>query len=212
VFARDDVSLDYLQGLKADARIIRSVDFTIGLVPSSIEPLFDEPFAAIVPNAKLVTSGTTTRDRYVEVLRGYVAVSRLEGLRPVVVVHEDGDRDIADELAALEHIAVLADPDPLVLKAMLAQAAIVVASRFHAVVGALAMGVPSVALGWSHKYAELVSDFGVPTWVTRLEADAHETFRAVLNDDEGKRAIRAVKSQLVGRVDAMWSTTIAAIS
>jgi len=211
VFARDDVSLEFLESLTSGARIVRSVDFTIGLVPSPLDALFDDPFAAIVPNAKLVSSGTTTRARYVEVLRSYIAASRAEGLRPVIVVHEDGDADIADELAAAENITVLADSDPLVLKAMLAQAEIVVASRFHAVVGALAMGVPAVALGWSHKYAELVRDFGVPTWVTELEANAHETFCAVHGDEEGLRTIKARKPGLVAQVDEMWATTINAI-
>jgi polysaccharide pyruvyl transferase WcaK-like protein len=212
VFARDDVSLEYLEGLGSGARILRSVDFTIGLVPASLETLFEEPFAAIVPNAKLVSTGTTTRSRYIEVLRSYMAASRALGLRPVVVVHEDGDTDIANELAHLESVTVLAHSDPLVLKAMLAQAEIVVASRFHAVVGALAMGVPSVALGWSHKYAELVRDFGVPTWVTELEADAHEKFQAIYGDREGRRTIAEKKPQLVAQVDDMWATTIRAIN
>jgi len=212
VFARDDVSMQYLSELRTGAEIRRSVDFTIGLAPAPLDPLMSDDFAAIVPNAKLISSGTTTREQYVSILRAYIGAARRAGLRPVVVVHEDGDADIADELAAAEGIDVLGHVDPLVLKAMLAQASVVVASRFHAVVGALAMGVPCVALGWSHKYEELMRDFGVAEWVAKLDDDAPETFDLVNGDALGAQTIRDKKPSLVAEVESMWSSTVDAIS
>lgn len=39
-----------------------------------------------------------------------------------------------------------------------------VVSRFHAMVAALSAGVPVLVLGWSHKYREVMAQFGLETW------------------------------------------------
>src|SRR5690606_27898782 len=39
-----------------------------------------------------------------------------------------------------------------------------VASRFHAMVSSLAMGVPTLVIGWSHKYQEVLEMFGSEEW------------------------------------------------
>jgi polysaccharide pyruvyl transferase WcaK-like protein len=42
-------------------------------------------------------------------------------------------------------------------------------------VGALSLAKPTVVFGWSHKYAEVMHDFGMEEWVfdyTRLDPDA----------------------------------------
>jgi colanic acid/amylovoran biosynthesis protein len=47
------------------------------------------------------------------------------------------------------------------IKRLIAFCDMVVVSRFHAMVAALAAGVPPLVLGWSHKYAEVMNDFEV---------------------------------------------------
>jgi colanic acid/amylovoran biosynthesis protein len=39
-----------------------------------------------------------------------------------------------------------------------------VASRFHAMVSSLSMGVPTMVIGWSHKYAEVLGMFDIEEW------------------------------------------------
>jgi polysaccharide pyruvyl transferase WcaK-like protein len=39
-----------------------------------------------------------------------------------------------------------------------------VASRFHAMVSSLAMAVPTLVIGWSHKYQEVLDMFGLAEW------------------------------------------------
>jgi polysaccharide pyruvyl transferase WcaK-like protein len=39
-----------------------------------------------------------------------------------------------------------------------------VASRFHAMVSSLAMEVPTLVIGWSHKYKEVLEMFGLEEW------------------------------------------------
>lgn len=41
---------------------------------------------------------------------------------------------------------------------------IFVASRFHAMVSSLAMKVPTLVIGWSHKYREVLEMFGLEEW------------------------------------------------
>lgn len=53
---------------------------------------------------------------------------------------------------------------PQVLRALIGRCDAFVASRFHAMVSALAMGVPVLVLGWSHKYREVLDMFSLAEW------------------------------------------------
>jgi len=47
-----------------------------------------------------------------------------------------------------------------------------VSSRFHGLISALSAAVPALACGWSHKYAELMSDYGCPEFNVDLNDKA----------------------------------------
>src|SRR6185312_12573382 len=147
----DRVSEGYVRQLSVSTTIVRSPDFTLGLTPPTIDLICDQPFLAIVPNTKLFTHGGLDRPRYVKLLAAFSAAAEANGLRSVVIVHEETDLGIARELADRIGAPLFSDADPLVLKAALGQAAAAVASRFHAVVGCLSQSVPTLAFGWSHK-------------------------------------------------------------
>lgn len=44
---------------------------------------------------------------------------------------------------------------------MIGECDLMLGSRFHALIAALSSGVPSVAIGWAHKYPELLGEFGM---------------------------------------------------
>ncbi len=48
-----------------------------------------------------------------------------------------------------------------VLRYIIGKADVTVVSRFHAMVAALSMSTPPLVIGWSHKYAEIMSMFGL---------------------------------------------------
>ncbi|MGJ9411310.1 polysaccharide pyruvyl transferase family protein [Aeromicrobium sp. CF4.19] len=50
------------------------------------------------------------------------------------------------------------------LRWLIGQCELFVASRFHAMVSSLAMAVPTVVIGWSHKYREVLEMFDVEEW------------------------------------------------
>ena len=47
------------------------------------------------------------------------------------------------------------------LKAVLGECQAIVSSRYHTLVAGLSMGIPCLAMGWHHKYRELLSLFGL---------------------------------------------------
>ncbi|CAN5909619.1 hypothetical protein BH23ACT2_BH23ACT2_24450 [soil metagenome] len=66
---------------------------------------------------------------------------------------------------------VLLDEDllPTELRAVIAGADALVTSRFHAMISALAEHVPTLVIGWSHKYAEILDPFGLAEWALTYE-------------------------------------------
>ena len=55
--------------------------------------------------------------------------------------------------------------DPRVLRALIARGEFLLASRFHAMISGLATGTPTVVVGWSHKYREVMQEFGLEDFV-----------------------------------------------
>lgn len=208
VFVRDRVSEKYVGQLGVSTRTVRSPDFTIGLRPAAVEPISGRPFLAIVPNTKMFTAGGLDRVRYVDMLASFHRAAAANGLGSVVVVHEATDHDVAGELARRIDAPVFSSDDPLELKAVLGQASAAVASRFHAVVGSVSQSVPTLAFGWSHKYRELLDDFGVGDRVITPDTDPGTALDGLLSDHAGDARQKDSLPALVEKVDLMWDQTI----
>lgn len=82
---------------------------------------------------------------------------------------------------------------------------LVVGSRFHSLVFALKQDVPTVTLGWSHKYKELMSPFGLSDFCIphALNPDrAQGAVREIWKDRETWRIrIRRVRMEHEKRLD-----------
>jgi colanic acid/amylovoran biosynthesis protein len=212
VFCRDDASLGYVRALDPSIQAVRAPDFTIGLqaAPTTAHALPGE-FAALVPNTKMITSGTVPERIYRESLVAAGAAARAAGLEVVVVRHESTDDAFCASLDRELGCMVVRDPDPLVTKGVLGAASLVVGSRFHGIVSALAQGVPSVVMGWSHKYEGLLGDFAVPQWLVDRPEELASAVPRVLDDAAGRLRLRERTQALGEEVDAMWSATYEAL-
>lgn len=74
------------------------------------------------------------------------------------------------ELKNIPNIHLIDDVrEPILLRAIIGEADIFIGCRFHAVVSALSMAVPTMIIGWSHKYVEMSSMFGLNDWVIPVE-------------------------------------------
>lgn len=168
VYARDRISLEAARACGRSDHLTQAPDITIFLPENPEVPDAGEPYGCIVPNVRVLDHGKQ-KDLWAPVyLDRLEAVARAMADRDLavrIVVHDASgeDRPIGEQLAARVPGATLFEhPDPKVLKGFLGGAEVVVGSRFHSLVAALSMGVPSLAMGWGHKYEMLLEDFGLP--------------------------------------------------
>ena len=74
-------------------------------------------------------------------------------------------RDIFGRLSSKENVLFVdRELSSQQLRWLIGQCDLFVASRFHAMVSSLAMAVPTVVIGWSHKYREVLEMFDVEEW------------------------------------------------
>jgi len=55
------------------------------------------------------------------------------------------------------------------VKSVIGNCDLLLSSRYHALIAGLSQGIPVVAIGWSHKYDELMNDVGLDSYVIRVE-------------------------------------------
>lgn len=87
------------------------------------------------------------------------------------------------------------------LRYLIGRCDLFVASRFHAMVSSLATGVPTLVIGWSHKYREVLDMFGLAEWALGHDAATEEGVRAKLGELVERRA--AVREQLAAALPAV---------
>lgn len=220
ICARDEKSFTFVGELGEWPSLRRYPDFT-----SDVEPLTGllenerGSFAAIVPNSRMMDK-TAQGPAYIQFLERVLSLTCDRGFQAVLVVHDEHqDRKIAElirdnlgrDLPIVEH------SDPRFLKAVLARAAFVVGSRFHALISALSCGVPCVGVGWSHKYEALFSEYGISGCLLEdfsSQASVERALQGVMDSDrraELARTIAAAGSRHKQQTAKMWSEVVEAI-
>lgn len=84
--------------------------------------------------------------------------------------------DAADEAL----LAVRGDVNAAALRVIVEACSCVAVSRFHAMIGALSIGVPVAVVGWSHKYLEVMRQFGLEEFVFDYAAHDPDALRSVV--------------------------------
>jgi len=96
---------------------------------------------------------------------------------------------VADETGML--LAVRGDMAAAPIRLVVEACDVVAVSRFHAMVGALSASVPVAVMGWSHKYAEVMQQFGLEEWVYDYSAHDATAFVARVGELLGQREVLA---------------------
>jgi len=191
ISARDAVSADHLRALGCDREIAVVPDITLGLDVSDRAPkLPDGPYACLVLNAKLVSSGKMTQEEVLSLYQAAIRLIKNAGITPVITLHEPvADRDISEKLAERENADIVSFDDARDTKHFISRSRCVITARFHGLANALSTGVPAFAVSWSHKYRELLRDFGCGEAVFEGEIDGFlEQVKTILDNDSAHRA------------------------
>ena len=153
----------------------------------------DDSFIGIVPNEQVSrrASGKGNDNAYVKAMIRTVdyCVEQLGALVVLIPHHiaRTGDAKTGDlPLCALIRdgvknearcVSLNEDYSAAILKAVIGQMDMVVASRYHSLIAALSNSVPAVAIGWSHKYGELLGLFGMEEYsIDFAELDKTDVF------------------------------------
>jgi coenzyme F420-reducing hydrogenase beta subunit/polysaccharide pyruvyl transferase WcaK-like protein len=89
------------------------------------------------------------------------------------------------------------------LRVVMRQADFLVASRFHAMIAGLALGLPTLVLGWSHKYREILAMFGLQEWAYDFtELDVAKLTKRIEELIAQEKGIRSKISDNIDRVKA----------
>lgn len=216
ICVRDASSFAYLNAtFKLRENIIRCPDFTIDLAPvikDGYAHLGGRP--CVVPNSMIARSlGDEALTLYFGMLVAAVGALRKVGQNPFILLHDpvqDGPlaRDLCDKVGGMDCIS---EPDPLAVKGILKGVSMVVGSRFHALVSSLSQGVPSIVIGWSHKYQELLADYRSPESLIAISPNGERAVTDLINCYADPATAGAKRAELMtfaeiqrGDVSAMW--------
>ena len=172
--------LDSLGGVNAVdvADLAFSLDEAAGL-PSAVSTALgsiDSNFIVVMPSAVVKGIFESTGGNYVSAMASLVAEIRSKTGRSVVIAPHsyraglpegrmnDGPvcREVAEACAGDSQVLGLdSDLTAGELRHLVALGSVLVTSRFHAMISGLATSTPTVVVGWSHKYKEVLDDFGL---------------------------------------------------
>jgi colanic acid/amylovoran biosynthesis protein len=185
IFPRDNVSYKHVTDLVGKQKhIIQAPDFTNlvkGVVPASYEK--QENSFCIIPNYRMIDrTPPKESQKYIPFLVSCVNYLLKKGINPFILILE-GENDfwIGNEISKKSNqpLKIIREIDPLGIKGIIGACNGVISSRYHGLVSALSQGVPALAIGWSHKYETLFSEYGFPKGCLNVNASNSEIIERI---------------------------------
>jgi polysaccharide pyruvyl transferase WcaK-like protein len=224
----------HLTNVHSVADLVFSLDDAVALPKdiSEIVAAAGEGFIVVMPSAVVRTlyeaNGGDYPNAMADVIRG---IRDSTGRGVVIAAHSyragrpqgrmnDGPvcREIAALLSSDSQVVTLdVDLTARELRYLIAQGELLVASRFHAMISGLSTGTPTIVIGWSHKYLEVLDDFGLaelgmdasklgmPTDVVKKIKDAFD------NLDDIQNQINSALSSVIKKSSLNFSVIAKAI-
>lgn len=168
IYARDIISFNHIKEIADDLNKIKiSSDFTgrVGLKKKIGNYKKYQKKIAIIPNMRMFdkTDESIAQNYYNSQIfiinylieKGYVPY--------FMIFDDDGDIEIARRLnkELMINLEIVEEKDSLIAKQILGSSFAVISARFHALCSSLSQSIPSISIGWSHKYFELLKEYKV---------------------------------------------------
>jgi len=168
IYARDKVSYQHINpGLDKDY-IRRGPDITLFYpeVIDHIKPAQEARYSCIIPNVRMLKQGREKWEgHYEDVLVHIGDTLHNLGEKVLLLIHDisGDDKDIAQRVKQRmsSPSEIVERQNPVDLKQIIAESKVVITSRYHGAIAAFSKGVPSLCMGWAHKYEALYEDFGL---------------------------------------------------
>lgn len=154
----------------------------------------DAGFIVVMPSAVVRGIVEGAGDDYVSLMAALIRDIRSATGRGVVIAphsyrvgHGEGRmndgpvcREVGQQLADDPNVVVVdADLSAGELRKLIGMADVLVTSRFHAMISGLCTATPTVVVGWSHKYREVLDDFDLVDF--GMDSSVLKTSKVVVN-------------------------------
>lgn len=204
VWARDKTSFDHIKELSPNdfspEKYHICPDFTAAIRVDDMNP--SSNMAGIVPNMRLHDKHGISIEDYVSYLCQQRDLLIEMGYKVVLFVHEDDDEVVAEKINNVE----ITRGSALQLKSGIGRCELIISSRYHACVSALSQGVPTISLGWAHKYEELHRDWACEEFFARDFSEIEPMICQIQDQKvQLKERLFAQKKLVCSQVDFMWA-------
>lgn len=180
IFPRDIISYRNITSLIGEQdKIIQSPDFTniTKCMKPSNEKKYKDKFC-FIPNFRMIDKmSKDDQSKYLSFSTKCIQILDQIGEDVFILVHEgDKDRNLAKRIIEMSkcEVDIYKEIDPLIIKGILGISKGVISSRYHGLISALSQNVPSMAVGWSHKYEMLFNEYDIPENYLSLDLTEEE--------------------------------------
>lgn len=168
IYARDKESYNHLTKIFGNCeKICLGPDITIEYACENpiVDLIQNKKYVALIPNAKMLTkTSKTASTQYFFFMKDIIDF--LIGMNERIIFLNHGGKDDLSILLELKkelkkEFIILDNLSAEEVKSLIGKMKLVVTSRFHGLISGLSQNIPTLCTSWSHKYEELLSDFGV---------------------------------------------------
>lgn len=219
VFARDRLSLEFVQGLGTfTAEVALAPDFT-NLLEGKLPQKFhlSTPTVCIIPNYRMLDkTNEHLGQKYLAFLEDIIKYLYSQQVDFFILIHESAkDRLIVQALseATGRQMNVICERNPIYIKGIISQCLATIGSRYHGLVSALCQGIPSLGVGWSHKYEMLFEDYNCKDLIVDLQSDSRDAYlekvRYIINNYARIQNVLKESARIQKQLtQLMWSSVL----
>ncbi len=224
IIARSTATQNYLReiGITRQVHVRPDSAFVLDSVPPRRindimlrESLNRRPLIAIIPTTVIdrqVSGGNTEAQNEYTVMLAAMADHLIEALNALVIFIPNETQGGYDDIYVIKkiHAGVKSKSDVRLitaeykaeeLKGLIATCDLLIASRYHSVIAATSMCVPTMVIGWGHKYNEVMKIVGLSDFEIDFKAVTYEQLQAKVtrlwHDKEKIRAELSLKIPMI---------------